>query len=196
MTKGEQLMFKIKIGVVLAAVVAVFAVSAAPSMAFTKFVSKPGSGQIKGKSTSTNQIFKTEDGEVKCGTAEAGGKVIAEKSPMQELEFKYSKCKIIELPVTITQPKYTFYANGQVKLNNEVKITAAGCQLKVPGPQKFGEGEVAYTTNGNNLVGTAHVKGIKYIGAGNSCTHSGENGEYEGTEELEGDNPPTTLGIE
>jgi hypothetical protein len=189
-------MFKIKVSVLLAAVIAVFAVSVAPAVAGKDFVAKASLGQVKGKSVSANQIFKTEDGEVKCGTAEAAGLVTQLKAPSQELEFKYSKCKIIELPVTITQPKYTFYANGQVKLNSEVKIEAAGCKLIVPGQQKFGGEEIKYEDNGNNLKGKAIVKGIEYKGSGASCTHSNTNGVYEGEEEIEGNKPPEAIGIE
>jgi hypothetical protein len=192
-------MYRMRIPVLLAAVIAVFAVSVAPAMAFNNFVAKAGMGQIKGKSIG-NQIFKTgSNPEVKCSLAEASGKVLAEKVTEQSLAFKYpvNSCLVGSfIPVSITEEQYTFYINGQVKLNNEVKVEASNCKLVVPGNQKFGLGSVTYGNNGLNLKGEAKVKGIEYKGTGFTCPNSGTNGEYEGTEELEGNKPPNRVNVE
>jgi hypothetical protein len=194
-------MLKIKIGVLLAAVIAVFAVSIAPAMALKNFQAKPGSGTIKGK-TVGNQIFKTKFGEVVCETAEASGKVTQMKTTEQELEFKYpaSSCKIFGfVAVSISQEKYTFHINGEVKLNNEVKVESAGCKLIVEAGQTFSGEQVKYKNNGNNLKGEAKTTGVKYIGKGSTCESKGEkssNGEYKGTEELEGNKPPELINVE
>jgi hypothetical protein len=193
-------MFKVKIGVLLAAVIAVFAVSVAPAMAFKNFVAKAGMGQIKGKSLTT-QVFTTKFGTIECKVANASGAVTAEKTTTQELEFKYptaaKNCLIFGfVEATISPEKYTFNINGEVTLNNEVKVETTGCKLIVGAGQNFAANQVKYKNNGNNLKGLAAVKGIKYVGKGSTCEGSAENGEYKGEEELAGNNPPTTVNVE
>jgi hypothetical protein len=200
-------MFRTKMALMaLAAVLAVSAVSVTPAMAFTNFVSKAGQGKIKGKALTENK-FKVEAGEVACKTAEANGTVKAEKGATQEVEFKYPTGSCVAfgvVPTEITNERYTFNANGEVTLNNEVKVVAkiggSECKTVVPAGQKF-SGAVTYTNNaektkikGNAIISSA----IKYTSA--NCAFGGNGtfstGSYEGEEELEGNKPPARIYVE
>jgi hypothetical protein len=179
----------------LAAVIVVSAVGVAPAMAFKAFVAKAAVGQIKGSQTAgEEQIFKTENGEVKCGTAEASGHALQLKASTQKLTFKYTKCTAFLLTATISEAKYNFNANGTVEQENEITVKAPGCELKVPAGQKFASA-ITYENSGQNLKGKSQVKGITYNGSG-TCGKSNTNGVYTGGETLEGNKPPEALSVE
>jgi hypothetical protein len=191
-------MSKIKIALLSLTVVAVVSVvGVAPAMALKNFVVKSAVGQLKGKQTTgEEQIFKTKNGEVKCGTAAASGTAKELKATTQQLSFKYTKCTAFLLTATISEAKYTFNINGEVELENEVTVKVAGCDLKIPGPQKLGT--ISYEDSGQNLKGKSNVINITYTGETGSavCPNSGTDGKYTGGETIEGDNPPTAVGVE
>lgn len=196
-------MSKTRIPMLLAAVIAVFAVTAAPALALKEFVAKPGSGTVKGK-TNGAQEFKTKFGLVTCKEANAKYTVTAEKlAALKEVSVEYPKASCLAfgfVPTEITTEKYGFKlsgaATGDATLENEVKVTLSGCSLVVPANQSF-TGVMSFTNAAANLVkAKSEVKElILYKGTGSLCSGEAKNGSYLGIEELSGNSPPAEVAV-
>jgi hypothetical protein len=186
-------MFKIKIGVLLAAVVAVFAVSAAPAMSFTEFVQKGAKSGNQGKGG--KQVFKTKTGNVECEEEKSNGGSKAEKQTKGAFEeVKYEKCKAFGVATTIPPLKYLFKPNNTVGIQNKIIIKPEGseCEIEV-GPIENNElGQVKYINNNPGITIEAHQKEIityTVLKNGNGlCTGTkgvAHNGSYDGVAKTE-----------
>jgi hypothetical protein len=194
-------MLKMKIPVLLAAMVAVLAVSAAPAMALKAFVAKEA-GQVKGKNLNTH-VFTTKFGTVECKETVSKGSVPAGSTASVKQTFEFKGCKAFGfVSATISPAEYLFKFSGSeaagkgtVELQNTVTIKASTCTTTVAGPQLFKE-SISFENSGNNIKGKAAATGISYVGKGFGCEGSGTNGEYKGEEEIAGNKPPEKISVE
>jgi hypothetical protein len=190
-------MFKVKIALLsLATVIVVSAIGVPNAMAFKAFQVKAKVGQLKGKQTAgEGQIFKTQNGEFKCGAVAVSGHALQLEDTTLKLAFKETNCTAFLLAATLSEAKYNFTVNGEVELENEMIWKASGCEIKIPGSQKFGTGSAIYENSGQNLKIKYSFKGITYTGNGSTCPNSGSDGVLSGSVTIEGDNPPATISV-
>ncbi len=181
-------MFKIKIGVVLAAVVAVFAISAAPSMAFTEFIQKQA--KAGNQSKGGKQAFTITHGTVECEREESNGGSVEEKSSQAFEQVKYLKCKAFGFPTVVKAALYNFHANGTVSVENQIYVNVEKglCELVVSPQENQNLTGVTYSNigSGEGIEIKVKQKGIitynLTASKGNTCGTTGvaHDGSYEG----------------
>jgi hypothetical protein len=192
---------RLKIAVLLAATVGAIAVSAAPAMALKAFNAKE-QGQVKGHQTTT-QVFTTKFGTVECGEVNSSGDVAKGSASQVKQRFEFNKCKafgFVSATISPAQLKFFFTGSegankGSVVSEQPITIKASTCTVTVPGNQEFKEA-ITYANVGNDIEGTADATGIHYEGKGLGCSGSGTNGEYKGSQLIEGNIPPEVIKVE
>jgi hypothetical protein len=174
-------MFKIKIGVVLAAVVAVFAIFAAPSMAFKEFVAK-NTGQVKGRGGS--QVFVTNAGTFVCQSTTSEGHVTELKSPQIKATVHYVGCKFLNELAKVSPAEYNFNISGTVSVSNTITVVVVGCTVTVEPTANQNLSKVEYANvsgQQKEVEGHQEVENITYKTSGGLCGASGKNGKYKGS---------------
>lgn len=180
-------MFKIKIAVVLTAVVAVFALSAAPSLAFKEFIAK-NTGQLKDRGTSAQTFTTGGVGSVECQTEISEGKVSQLKETQTKEQVKYSSCKAFGFPAQVSPAEYVFNINGTTSVTNTItiKVPGAGCEITVTPQENQNLKAVTYSNVSGQVKEVevkAEVEGITSTIKGSAllCGTSNKTGKYKGT---------------
>jgi hypothetical protein len=179
-------MFKIRIGVLLALVVALFAITAIPALAAKEFVAK-NTGQLKDKGTTVQKFSTGGVGTVECSTTTSEGKVTQLKSTQTKEIVNYSGCKAFGFPATVSPAEYNFHINNTTSVTNTItiKVPGAGCEVTVTPTSNENLGKVEYTslaTTPKTVEIKAEVKGITSTIKGSAlvCGTSNSTGKYEG----------------
>ena len=174
-----------RIKVLGATVIVVFAIGviAAAAASAASFQTNE-TGTLKGVALTT-QVFKTNGGEIRCTTATASGSVTTMVSETLKVLVNYNGCTAFGFTsVTVSPAEYVLHANGTEDVLNTVTVAVplAGCSVAV-GPQS-GNGTIAYSNSGSNLVTSSAISGIAYTSTGGLCGSSGTNGTFTGSDEL------------
>lgn len=181
-------------GLALVALVALGAMSvSSASAALLLFHSSVAPGKLLAKLVGGRHKFKTGAGTVECETANGEGEIKEKLAELQLTLVKYETCKITEpinASATVTPADYLFRANGNVTLDNTVKIEGGGCTITVA-PQILGG--ITYA----NIAGPpmeievkANATGIHYVVSGTFCIAKKglfTDGTYSGTEKAKED---------
>ena len=165
-----------QLGLVLVAVCAFCAMTAASAVAHPEFLASAIKAQLSGKATQT-QKFNTDFGAVECTALTVSGETTALRSTEQEVTVNYKTCKAFGLGATVSPALYLFLSLGNVHILSTILIASASCHLLVL-PQTVSK--VLYANLSNEILITPEVSGIAYEGKGPTCSGSNTNGTYEG----------------
>ena len=165
-----------QLGLVLVAVCAFCAMTAASALAHPEFLASAINAQLTGRATQT-QKFATDFGLVECTALTVSGQTKALRSLEQEVTVNYKTCNAFGLGATVSPALYLFLSLGSVHILSTILIASASCHLLVL-PQTVSS--ILFANTSNELIITPDVSGIRYEGKGATCSGSDTNGTYEG----------------
>lgn len=168
-----------KLGLALAAVLAVIGVGAVPVSAVEhEFVaSKTGKTSSVWKNV---QVFKTGAGTIECSKVTGTGEITALKSSVHKETLTYTECIAFGFPkVLVTPAHFEFNANGSAKLEKSVTVTPEGSGCEVVIPAQTVE-SIGYTNESGKLGAEAVVFNIVSKGTGGVCGAENKEGTYTG----------------
>ena len=165
-----------QLGLVLVAVSAFCAMTAASAVAHPEFLASAIKAQLTGKATQT-QKFNTDFGAVECTALTVSGETAALRSTQQAVTVNYKSCKAFGLAATVSPASYLFLSLGSVHILSTILISSLECHLRVL-PQTVSN--ILYTNLGPEILITPDVSGIAYEGTGPTCSGSNKNGTYQG----------------
>jgi hypothetical protein len=176
-TKESLMIRNLKVlGLAVVAALALTAVIASAAQATAKFTVGASSGTIKSTQT-TEQVFTTSAGTVRCTTANQEGSYTAASFTSLEVSATYSGCKafgFLSATVAMNGCKYNFasQANETTLANvdivcpagKDITVTTTGCVVHVE-PQT-GLQHVTFQNGGgspaDDVNATATITGVKY----------------------------------
>jgi hypothetical protein len=178
--------FKIRTMVPIAAIVCGFMLAAVPAAMAHEFEVSQAKTVLQDKGG--KQVFVTGGSTVECEKEESSGVTQAKRAETNTEKVVYSGCTAFKAAAEVSQAKYTFNANGTVKLNNEIIVKAAGpkCEVKVPVAGNSNLGTVTYKNNQQNgtMEVEAEITGITSTlgGSGGLCPKgTNSTGTYTGS---------------
>ena len=167
-------------------VLGTIAVSSA-SATLLLFQATEAPGTALAKLVSGKHKFATEEGTVECEVANGEGSLKEKLLELILIVIKYEKCEVtgIKLSATVTPADFLFHANGDLTLDNLVKINAGGgiCTINV-------ESQVLSGVTYENASGSPmevevkeNISSMTYEASGALCPKKGKftNGTYTGT---------------
>jgi hypothetical protein len=183
--RGNQVEMKLLAKMFMATCVAALALAAVASGASA---ASTFTASATGEATSTasgTQTFTVGGANVvKCTGAHGTGKIESTNTPEQHMTVSYTGCSatFFGFPagtVDISPATYTFTADGEVHIENNVSIkaTGLGCETIVTSGQWLKT--VTYANESGKIKVSANVTGIKSTSP-NGCP-SGTSGTYVGT---------------
>jgi hypothetical protein len=180
---------KLKVlGLALVAVLAMTAVLASAAQATTTFTASESSGTVKATQT-TEQVFTTEAGTVKCKTATQEGSFSSKSFTSLEVAPAYKECSAFGfLSATVTpgtcKYKFTGQASGTLATvdivcpSGDITVTTFGCVIHVE-PQT-GLNHVLFSNKAGDVEATATISKVKYT-ATSGCPNGANGTTSDGT---------------
>jgi hypothetical protein len=145
--------------ILLSLLIVVFAVSSADAHEFTQ---EPAEGGFVNQGST--QTFTTNVATITCTSAKGTGAEHGSKSEELAIAYnKYEGCKGPGKVATVSEGLYVYHANGQVTLDNTIKIFLEGadsstCEITI---SPIGNKELKSATFTNNSPGLSFKVGIQ-----------------------------------
>ena len=185
------------LGLAIAVVFALSAVSVASASATEASFLASETGTITSKATGTQTFTTTSSGaKVECTTAAGTGtvtaKMIEEKNFLSLLiSVAYSSCEVFlgstkVGTATVSLAPYLFHANGSVFVEEPILIMVKpiiGSECSITVGSQLIDGGATYTNNGKNIIVESNAAGISWTGSSGDCGTSGTAATYTGNNE-------------
>jgi hypothetical protein len=179
-------MNKQRIAILLAGLVCLCAILAAPASAFTEFRAKTAPTEIKDKNKGRH-VFSIPGAAspVECEEVTGTAKVTKSKQSLQKQILHWIKCVAFGfLPATVSNAEFEVNANGTASVASTWTIKAIGCETIIEPSGNKALKELTYSSvagTNKEIEVKANVSGITEKSSGGICGNSGSEATYKGT---------------